>query len=91
MVLEESSGETDQARCSAIEETGDPLRWVNEVTDYEAHSGGKFSLVPLYLGHLTLGSAPRLWAWVVKSWNHATGPVDCHSTERSIRLSLIHI
>ena len=54
MVLEESSGETDQNRCSAIIEVDDPLRWITEVGDDESHSGEKSFLVPLYLGHLLL-------------------------------------
>ena len=60
MVLEESSGETDQDRCSAIVEANNPLRWITEVGDDEAHSGEKFSLVPLYLGHLPPGPVPTL-------------------------------
>ncbi len=60
MVLEESSDETDQDRCSAIVEADNPLRWITEVGDDEAHSGEKFSLVPLYLGHLPPGPVPTL-------------------------------
>ena len=62
MVLEESSDETDQDRYSAIVESDNPLRfrWITEVGDDEAHSGEKFSLVPLYLGHLPPGPVPTL-------------------------------
>ena len=60
MVLEESSDETDQDRYSAIVGADNPLRWITEVGDDEAHSGEKFSLVPLYLGHLPPGPVPTL-------------------------------
>ena len=75
MVLEESSGETDQDRCSAIVEADDPLRWITEVGDDEAHSGEKFSLVPLYLGHLPPGPVPNpdLVSKVVVARNRLSG------------------
>ena len=60
MVLEESSDGTDQDRCSAIVEADNPLRWITEVGGDGAHSGEKFSLVPLYLGYLPPGSVPTL-------------------------------
>ena len=87
MVLEESSGETDQDRCSAIIEADNPLRWITEVGDDEAHSGEKFSLVPLYLGHLPPGPVPTL-GLVSKVVLHTTGSLDGHSTECSIRCSI---
>ena len=60
MVLEESSDETDQDRCSAIVEADSPLRWITEVGDDEAHSGKQLSLVPLYRGHHSSGYIPAL-------------------------------
>ena len=75
MVLEESSGETDQDRCSAIVEANNPLRWITEVGDDEARSGEKFSLVPLYLGHLPPGPVPTpdLVSKVVVARNRLSG------------------
>ena len=62
MVLEESSDETDQDRCSAIVEADNPLRWITEVGDDEA-TLAKSS--PWF--HSTLATSlldlSQLWAW----------------------------
>ena len=75
MVLEESSDETDQDRCSAIVEADNPLRWITEVGGDEAHFGEKFSLLPLYLGHLPPGPVPTLGlvSKVVVAYNGPSG------------------